>query len=238
MGKNKRSEYHNPQAVSSDNAHYMGIGYHIPKGYTNKQMLELFELWNEKLKKSGHQDIEHYSGFSVGRVSPRINQKHNSKLEHYGSLYNVQLVDTYLTNHFEVNRPTTKKLQSFWAIDRFLLQCFCAGLDLGIMERLFIAPTAEAVAAFINATCVDVQAKVIYNNEGRSKYWIYTRTKIALAYCYGWHLSNINGELTTDDINFYKLHGVDSKAAETIINSCRTSAGLEPIQLKWEKKKY
>lgn len=238
MGKNKRSDYADPNAVGADNNHYMGIGYHIPKGYTTKEVKALFELWNDKLQKSGHVDLEHYSGFSVGRVSPRIRQNHNIKPEHYGSLYNVQLVDTYLTNYFETNRPKTKKLQSHWAIDKLLLHCFCAGVNLGILERLFTKPTKASVAAFIDAHGIDLQAKVVYNNEGRSKYWIYTRTKTALAYCYAWHLTDVNGELTAEDINFYKLHGVDSGATETIINSVRTAAGLPSIALKWEKKNY
>lgn len=230
-----------PAAVDADNAHYMGHGYFIPSTTDARKMRELFKQWNEILQKSGHVDTEHYSGFSVGKVSPRQKNRHNSDLLQAPSLLNYQLVDTYLTNYFELNKPGNRKLRRLWKLDIFLLRAFTAGIDLGILTRFFAAPVEEADVvskAFNDRYDFTLHTALLKRNKGRSKFWIYSRTKTALAHCYAWHLSDINGELTEADVRVLRLHGIDSKVCETVINRARKLKGLEPIALKWDKKKY
>lgn len=236
MSKNRKRDLSDPAAVDADRTHYMGIGYHIPPGYNAREVHKLFLEWNEKLQKSGHKDIEHYSSYIVGRVSPIIKASHPPKDENIGSQYNIGLVDTYL-NYFEQTKPRSAKEAKLWHIDIMLLQSFSAGVDLGSLIRIFNKPTKRAKAAFRNRW-PGVTTRDVAKHKGRSKFWIYQRTKTALAHCYAWHLTDINGELTVDDVNFLQLHGIDSKATETIINSALAKVGREPISLKWEKKSY
>lgn len=239
MAKSKKSDFDRPEVVEAIQSHYQGIGYFIPSTTDAQQVRDLYNEWNEKLQKSGHCDIEHHSALLTGQVSPRLKKRHNSDLHNAPSLFNYQLADTYLTNYFDHNRPATKRLQSMWLADRTLLAIWTAGINLGDTERLFTNPTTTIVQAFKAKHALEhISDYALMQLKGRSKFWIYHRTRTALAYCYAWHASDVNGELDETALNIYRLHGIDSREAEGIINKARAVAGMQPVKLKWPKKSY
>ena len=239
MARMKRTQLNDPDAISSDAAHYMGRGYFIPSSTNAREVQALFDKWNQLLQKEGHVDIEHYSALSPGKVSPRLRHTTQLNPDNEGSAYNVALVDAYLTNYLEHTRLQSRKVRKYYAIDVFLLKCYSAGVDLGSLVRLFKAPTTESVRIFFSKYNIEgCRPALIHNNTGRSKYWLFTRTNTALAYCYAWHLTDINGELTPELVNMFLFRGLDSKRALGVINKARRKAGLELIKLKWPTLNY
>lgn len=239
MKNSKKQDLNRPAIISAMESQYQGIGYFIPSNTDASQVRELYAEWNEKLQKSGLVDIEHHSAMLTGQVSSRLKGRHNSDLHNAPSLFNYQLADTYLTNYFDHNRPSTKRLQSMWLSDRTLLAIWTAGVNLGETERLFANPTKTTVKHFKTKHGLEhISDYALMQLKGRSKFWVYHRTRTALAYCYAWHASDVNGELDETALNIYRLHGIDSREAEGIINRARLAAGLEPVKLKWEKKSY
>jgi hypothetical protein len=68
--------------VKYDSRNYsQGIGYHIPNGMTLKEWQTLKRTWENKLLKSGHDEIEQFSSNSTGHFSPYfVKTKHNNSL--------------------------------------------------------------------------------------------------------------------------------------------------------------
>lgn len=239
MAKKIKSDFTSPTVVMNTESHYQGLGYYIPSNTDAKALRQLFTDWNERLAASGHNDIEHFSSLLIGKTSPRLKGRHNSDLHNAPSLFNYQLADTYMSNYFEHTKPTDKRLARFWSSDKVLLTLFTAGINLGEIERLFKSPTEAKVERFKSDYGLEHLTNYsLMLHKGRSKFWIYHRTKTALAHCYAWHNTDINGELTDSDLDLYRLHGIDSKDTETIINRYRAKAGKEPLKLKWLKKLY
>ena len=233
-----KRELLNPKIVTQEENHHIGRGYFIPHGYDAQQVRELYYKWNKILQNSGHTDIEVYSSFMPGRSSPRLRMANPLNPDNAGQAYISSLIDTYL-NHFTYRTVITETQKRFYSLDKFLLQCFSSGIHLGILVKFFKSVSKRTAKTFVlEHNLQDVNLAALVANKGRSKFWIYYRTRSALTYCYAWHLSDINGELTEELVNQVQLHGLDSKDAEKIINRVRKRSKLEPISLKWAKKSY
>lgn len=228
----------NPKIVKNEEDHHIGSGYFIPEGYDAQQLRDLYLEWNLKLQKSGHSDVEVYSNFHPGRSSPRLRRNH--PLQVYNSQRQLisNLIDTYL-NYFTRDSVKEKRQKKYYYTDYFLLQCYSNGIHLGILVEFFATVHRRAAERFVaKHELHNINIKALTRAKGRTKFWIYYRTRAALAYCYAWHLSHPLGELTETLVNTYKMHGLDIKEAPGIINRARRRAKLAPIKLKWELKNY
>lgn len=214
------------------NKHYEGLGYYIPMGYTKTQVKELFKQWNTKLKKSGHNDVEHFSELgksSIYFISDKkksIYIKSNYNLETY---YN--LIQTYMHLYFESDLGRRRFKRNYNFI-RLLMRDHVQGIAL--------TKTTEYVKhlSWYKLDESDKPNQYCHSlNYKRSKFYIYITIRAVLNHCWIWHLTDINGELNAQELQHYNFLGLDVPNTERYINEILVAKGLETIKLRLPESK-
>lgn len=207
--------------------YYQGMGYHVPAGTDKNELRRLYKLWNTKLQKSGHIELEHFSQAAPGRSSPFFVEPKtrgvNSQDNYVASAY-FDYIQTYF-NHYMSTQAAQDRYKKNYIAFYLIIQQHLSGVSLTrIVANL---KTREFYHAFPDAK---MRAGAYTKNKNRSKYWTYISIRKVLNHCWLWHLTDINGELSAKQLEHFNFLGLDVPGTEQTINSL--SSTVEPIKLR------
>ena len=217
--------------IDNTTKHFQGIGYHIPKSYNKSEVLELYKLWNEKLQKSGHRELEHFSSLQPGRSSPFFVEAHNQgiyKESNYTISAFYNLIQTYI-NYYMLSNESRERYKLNWPVYQLLIQDFAAGKSL-----ITLVDQLKTWAFYNRLPSKNTASRAYGANKGRSKYWTYISLRKILNHCWLWHITDLNGELAAKDLEHLDFLGLDVPGTEELINSL--PATIEPIKLRIKSK--
>jgi hypothetical protein len=223
--------------VSGAKTHYEGLGYYVPAGYTLQEIQKLASEWNAKLQKSGHVDIESFSDVLMGLSSPylRGQRSYKSLQSHHDPSEALDYIQTYINLYMHTSKARWKYGKSH-AIALFLLNCYVNQVEFRDISKL--SNTGDVKAFKRKHPSVEFPTYFQPTTMYKSHYWAYQYTRKLLQHCWLWHITDINGELTAEQLSFYGFVGLDVVGTNELYNKALQELGREPIKLRKPESKY
>lgn len=237
MAKRSKRQKQPTSTVSGAKTHYEGLGYHIPHGYTLEQIQRLASEWNLKLQKSNHQDIEHFSDVLPGLSSPFLRGTKTTKSyeSHQDPSEALNYIQHYI-NYYMHTKAALNRYSGDWQASLFLLDCYVNQVEFRDIAKL--ATSGDYKAFKLLYPDVELGKRFDASKLYKSHYWAYQRTRKLLQHCWLWHITDINGELTSEQLSLYGFVGLDVKGTEAYYNKVLKQLGKPPIKLKKPESKY
>jgi hypothetical protein len=234
--RSKRQKRENSTVLGAKTA-YQGIGYHIPHGYTLKQIQQLASEWNLKLQKSNHADIEHFSDVLMGLSAPFLKgtKTHKAYEAHHDPTTALNYIQTYI-NFYMHTKAAQHRYKADWQASLFLLDCYVNQVEFRDIASLAVSADYEAFAKLYPN--VEIPKRFDASKLYKSHYWAYQRTRKLLQHCWLWHITDQNGEITPDELTTYGFVGLDVKGTTEYYNKELAKLGKPPIKIRKPESKY
>lgn len=217
--------------------HYEGLGYYVPSGYTLEQVVQTASEWNDKLQKSGHIDIESFSDCLPGLSSPYLlnSRSYKSLQSHYDPSAALSYVRTYI-EYYMYTEPAKLHYGERYKSSIFLLECYVNQVVYRDISKL--AASKDLQVFVTKHKNVEIAEDFSTECLKSSHYWAFQNTREALQHCWLWHITDVNGELESEDLMSYELMGLNVKGTLEYYNTELKKLDLPQINLKMKPCKY